>query len=121
MDEFLDMIKNDEKSLDSRFEMMDEMSKSSWVRSFQSIDTVSMASAHSLGKIADVDIKNKSRNEKMEQSKMSIISELTDLDGGLDISKKSLLSRTRKMEKARLNQSNKSNISMFSDVTDMTG
>jgi len=166
-----DLIKSmlQEEDFD-RLEKMDNMSKCSWLRSFQSIDTISMESMsdeNSLGKISNDEIHNNgrssrkqmmeqpSRKQKMEQmdafgncSKMSIISELTNYDETMLESKRSLLSRARKMEKAKGLQSNRSdyeamldskrsilsrarkmesakgnqsNISMFSELTDMTG
>lgn len=166
MDDLIRSMLQDEDF--DRLEKMDNMSKCSWLRSFQSIDTISMESisdANSLGKIDNADIHNNgrssrkqmmeqpSRKQKMEQmdalgnSKMSIISELTDYETMLE-SKRSLMSRTRKMEKAKGLKSNRSdyeamldskksllsrarkmektqgvqsNISMMSELTDMTG
>jgi len=109
---------------EDRTEKMDEVSNCSWVQSFQSIDSCSMTSAHSLGKIGGLDNDLNNRQKKMghaknvKDSKMSMISELTDYDENPRKSSRSLTSRARKMNEAKnLN----SNISMFSELTDMTG
>ena len=117
-------MRNSNGAVDDRSEKMDEVSKCSWARSFQSIDSCSMTSAHSLGKIGGDNKDLNGRQKKMghakstKDSKMSMISELTDIDNNPRKSNRSLSSRARKMNDAKtLN----SNISMFSELTDMTG
>merc|ERR1712157_152771 len=84
----------------------------SWVQSFQSMDTSSMGT-HSLGQIGE----SRKELKKKQNSKMSMISELTDAEPNPK-STRSMQSRTHKMEVAKnLN----SNISMLSELTDMTG
>lgn len=119
-------MRHNNGDVDDRSAKMDDVSKCSWVRSFQSIDTCSMTSAHSLGKIGggdnDKDLSGRQKKmnhaKSMKDSKMSMISELTDFDNDPRKSNRSLSSRARKMNDAKtLN----SNISMFSELTDMTG
>merc|ERR1712232_257353 len=119
-------MRHNNGDVDDRSAKMDDVSKCSWVRSFQSIDSCSMTSAHSLGKIGggdnDKDLNGRQKKmghaKSMKDSKMSMISELTDFDNDPCKSNRSLSSRARKMNDAKtLN----SNISMFSELTDMTG
>merc|ERR1712157_634208 len=111
---------------DDRSEKMDDMSKCSWVQSFQSIDSASMTSDHSLGKIGGDNAKdlNNGRQKKMsmaksnKDSKMSCISELTDYDNDIKKSNRTLKSnRSRKMEEAKKLHSN---VSMLSELTEFT-